>query len=178
MQAPLPSETALADTMEHLSLLTSSKLTFSAAPTPYHPVTRQLSCCIAGISTHFLVQILNDRLVVAISQKEGRIGSWLLAERKQVADILGAGGAPVVDYEVTRLLGGQQVSSSSRGSRGELASVLARQILEQTTAASSFNTRHSILVLGLTLQPCKEWKQERALMYTLVKVVKELVLEN
>jgi hypothetical protein len=168
MTDPNPSQ--LADALQSVDLSSSSsspggKNTTSSRVTP-HPaslpktITRSVLLMeSSSIPTDICIQFFHDRIFVAISQRAGTIGTFLLCQRRDSSEVT----PHAVDYEMTNLLGGARDDA--------LQSVYARQIMERLYTAGDY-PQQSTLLLGVSLHA--EKGKDRGMMRGVIDLVVSL----
>lgn len=110
-----------------------------------------------SIQTDVVIQFFQDRLFVAVSQLQGKIGNYLLCQAQQ-SEIT----PKLVEYEVTHLLGA--------GRDDVVQTVYARQVLENLQQREGCTK--STMVLGLSLKA-----HSREMMKTIVDLVAQTYRE-
>ena len=123
------------------------------------PRTLARSYSIAGQPTDLWLQIFRDRVVIGISQLEGRIGNWLLCENQpNLVD------PKTLDFLVTHLLGSQRNTP--------VLDVLARQICEKLLRQCEDPNTAPVVLLGVSLKP--ETEKDFARLRVIVQLVVQL----
>jgi Proteasome assembly chaperone 3 len=124
------------------------------------PTTISRSCILHQIPTQYWIQLFADRVVLGISQLNGRVGNYLLCQATP-SDV----NPNDVDYQVTSLLGAREET---------LLSVYAERIAGNILAG---NRNHTTIVLGISLHKDKGKDPEmfRSIVDLLVQLYKEAI---
>jgi hypothetical protein len=129
------------------------------------PATRTRSFTVKSVPTDAWVQVFADRIVLGVSQLDGKIGNFLLCQASSSAV-----NPRQVDFSVTNLLGARE---------DPLLAVYARRVTEQIIAnRSPENTApFPLVIVGISLDKEKGRDQEmfRLLVDLLVQLYREAV---
>lgn len=148
----------------------ASSVSKNAAPEQFAPhpaslpTTISRSCVIDGIPTQYWIQLFADRVVLGISQLNGRVGNYLLCQA-----IPSEVNPKDVDFQVTSLLGAREET---------LLSVYAERIARNILAGKR-RTNHTTttIVLGISLHKDKGKDPEmfRTIVALLVQLYEEAI---
>ena len=151
-------ETSLSETLAATQLTT-------ALPLPqYLPTTLTRSYRILGIETDSFCQVFQDRLVVGVSQLDGKIGTYILCQAMQSQV-----NPTSVDFTLTTVLGNREDA---------MLGVYARRLTERVLQESGSTTHrkgHLSILLGISLKEDK--KADPDMFRDVVEVLVELVRE-
>ena len=125
------------------------------------PTTIARSCVILSIPTQFWIQLFADRVVLGISQRNSRVGNYLLCQ-VITSDV----NPKDVDYQVTSLLGAREET---------LLAVYAERIARAILAGN--RTNHATIILGISLHSDKGKDPEmvRSIVDLLVQLYEEAI---
>jgi Proteasome assembly chaperone 3 len=160
--SPAPAVTAMTKRVPSGPLLSSTAAPEQYAPHPSAlPTTISRSCVILSIPTQYWIQLFADRVVLGISQLNGRVGNYLLCQAI-TSDV----NPKDVDYQVTSLLGSREET---------LLSVYTERIARRTLAGKGAN--HSTIILGISLHKDqgKDPEMFRSIVDLLVQLYEEAV---
>ena len=134
------------------------------------PTTLSRSYKLLGIETDAFVQLFQDRIVLGISQRQQKIGTWCYASAAQSAV-----DPRAIDWDISNVLGDRN---------DVLLGVYARQITEQLIATKLFSgdglhSNRIAVLLGATLQDGgKDPEMFRVVVEVLVQLIRDALAQQ
>ncbi len=140
--------------------LASTQISSSIIPVSTSlPTTLSRSYKLLGIHTDAYVQIFQDRIVVGVSQRQQRIGTWCLCQASQSAV-----DPKAIDFNINVVLGDRSDA---------MAGVYARQITEQIIRGRFLpGTTTMVVFLGIALQ---DHGNDPEMFQTVLQVLLQLI---
>lgn len=116
-----------------------------------------------GVATDAYVQIFGDRIVVGISQRQQRIGTWCLCQATQSAI-----DPKAIDFDINTVLGDRHDA---------MVGVYARQITERVLRERLIGGGSTTMAvfLGMGLQQPKDPEMFQAVLSVLVLLIKDAI---
>lgn len=152
----------LSQTMANTQLSSS----LSSIPIPRSlPTTLSRSYKLLGTPTDAYVQIFGDRIVLGVSQRNQRIGTWCLCQATQSAV-----DPKALEFDIQTVLGDRHDS---------MIGVYGRQITERILRQRLIGGGSTAMVifLGLSLQQPKDPEVFRIVLDVLLQLIKDAILQ-
>lgn len=138
----------------------------SILPHPHSlPTTLSRSLKVLGVETDAYVQLFQDRIVLGISQREQKIGTWCYVTATQSDVDPGA-----IDWEISNILGDRNDAMLGVYARQVIEQIITQKLYFQTNSYS--NSKYVAVLLGATL---KDGGRDPQMFHTILEVLVQLI---
>lgn len=131
------------------------------------PTTLSRSYKLLGIETDAYVQIFQDRLVVGISQRQQRIGTWCYVAASQSAI-----DPKAIDWEISTVLGDRNDAMVGVYARQVTEQIISRQLVLDKSRSNNNNNNRMAVFFGATL---KDGGKDPEMFHIILQVLLQLI---
>jgi len=158
----------LSEAMANAQLSGASSSSPLALPKPLPtslPTTLSRSYKLSGIPMDAYIQIFGDRIVLGVSQRQQRIGTWCLCQATQSAV-----DPKAIEFDINTVLGDRHDA---------MVGVYARQITERVLRERLIGggSTTMVVLLGVGLEQPKDPEMFAAVIQILVDLIKDAILQ-